>query len=183
GRHTMSDGSAGRSAGADAPVCAADPPYPADPPGWRDLSRSSHPHQESPPARPLHPGRLPLPRQEQAPVPQAVPQRRPGRKAGSPTLVVAVLIALISALAGGLIGGFIGASSAGTQPGYTLGTVPPALTNRPPASVAGIAARVLPSVVMIKVNGGQGTGSGFIVRGGYIVTNNHVVTLDGQATH
>lgn len=116
-------------------------------------------------------------------MPQPGPQRRPGRTAGSPTLVVALLIALISALAGGLIGGFIGASSAGTQSGYTLGTVPPALTNRPPASVAGIAARVLPSVVMIKVNGGQGTGSGFIVRGGYIVTNNHVVTLDGQVTH
>jgi S1-C subfamily serine protease len=33
---------------------------------------------------------------------------------------------------------------------------------------------------MIKVNGGEGTGSGFIVAGGYIVTDNHVVTLDGQ---
>jgi putative serine protease PepD len=99
------------------------------------------------------------------------------------TLVVAVLTALTSALVGGLVGGLIGASSAGTQASYSLGTVPPVLTNRPPDSVAGIAARVLPSVVMIKVNGGQGTGSGFIVRGGYIVTNNHVVTLDGQVTH
>jgi S1-C subfamily serine protease len=116
-------------------------------------------------------------------VPEAEPQRPPARTAGSSTLVVALLTALISALAGGLVGGFVGASSAGTLSGYTLGTVPPALTNRPAASVAGIAARVLPSVVMIKVNGGQGTGSGFIVRGGYIVTNNHVVTLDGQATH
>jgi len=33
---------------------------------------------------------------------------------------------------------------------------------------------------MIKVNGGTGTGSGFIINGGYIITNNHVVTLDGQ---
>jgi S1-C subfamily serine protease len=170
----MSDRSAGRPAGADAPVCAADPPYPADLPGRRDLSGS---HEES---RPIS---LPLPRQEQAPVQEAGPQRPPGRTAGSSALVVALLTALISALAGGLVGGFIGASSAGTLSGYTLGTVPPALTNRPAASVAGIAARVLPSVVMIKVNGGQGTGSGFIVRGGYIVTNNHVVTLDGQATH
>ena len=32
---------------------------------------------------------------------------------------------------------------------------------------------------MIKVNGGQGTGSGFLIKGGYIVTDNHVVTLDG----
>ncbi len=36
---------------------------------------------------------------------------------------------------------------------------------------------------MIKVNGGEGTGSGFIIPGGYIVTDNHVVTLDGQVTN
>jgi S1-C subfamily serine protease len=123
------------------------------------------------------------PLQEHASVPLAGPQRRRGRPARSVTLVVAVLTALISALAGGLIGGYIGSASAGAQSSYSLGTVPPALTNRPPDSVAGIAARVLPSVVMIKVNGGQGTGSGFIISGGYIVTNNHVVTLDGQLTH
>ncbi len=96
---------------------------------------------------------------------------------------MALITALISALVGGLIGGYIVSTSAGTRSGYTLGTVPPALTNRPPDSVAGIAARVLPSVVTIKVNGSEGTGSGFIIRGGYIVTNNHVVTLDGQVTH
>ncbi len=96
---------------------------------------------------------------------------------------MALITALISALVGGLIGGYIASTSAGTPSGYTLGAVPPALTNRPPDSVAGIAARVLPSVVTIKVNGSEGTGSGFIIRGGYIVTNNHVVTLDGQVTH
>src|SRR5260370_18575795 len=77
----------------------------------------------------------------------------------------------------------MGAMAAGTPSGYSLGTVPAGLNNRPPNSVAGIAARVLPSVVMIKVNGAQGTGSGFIVRGGYIITNNHVVTLYGQLAH
>ncbi len=96
---------------------------------------------------------------------------------------MALITAVISALGGGLIGGYIGSTSAGTQPGYSPGTVSPALTNRPPDSVAGIAARVLPSVVMIKVNGAEGTGSGFIIPGGYIVTNNHVVTLDGQLAH
>jgi S1-C subfamily serine protease len=96
---------------------------------------------------------------------------------------VALITALISALVGGLIGGYIGSMSAGTPSSYSLGTVPPALTNRPPGSVAGIAARMLPSVVTIKVNGSEGTGSGFIIGGGYIVTNNHVVTLDGEVTH
>ena len=64
-----------------------------------------------------------------------------------------------------------------------MGAVPPAVTNRPPDSVAGIAARVLPGVVMIRVNGSQGTGSGFVIRGGYIITDNHVITLDGQVRH
>jgi S1-C subfamily serine protease len=36
-------------------------------------------------------------------------------------------------------------------------------------------------VVMIKVDCGLGTGSGFLIQGGYIVTDNHVVTLDGNA--
>jgi len=96
---------------------------------------------------------------------------------------VVLLTAVISALIGGLIGGYVGSVSGGTPSDYSLGPVPPALTNRPADSVAGIAARVLPSVVMIKVNGAEGTGSGFIIRGGYIITNNHVVTLDGQVKH
>jgi S1-C subfamily serine protease len=87
---------------------------------------------------------------------------------------------------GGVVGGYIALHSlsrSALSPGYSLGTVPPALTNRPARSVAGIAARVTPSVVMIKVNGGLGTGSGFVIRGGYIVTDNHVVTLDGALGH
>jgi S1-C subfamily serine protease len=113
--------------------------------------------------------------------PPAAPQ--PSRPAGFRLLVVALITALISALVGGLVGGYIGSRSPGPPSSYSLGPVPPALTNRPPDSVAGIAARVLPSVVTIKVNGSEGTGSGFIIRGGYIVTNDHVVTLDGQLTH
>ena len=49
---------------------------------------------------------------------------------------------------------------------------------RAPDSVAGIAKRVLPSVVSIAINSpsGSGTGSGFIIdSNGYILTNNHVV--------
>jgi putative serine protease PepD len=95
-----------------------------------------------------------------------------------------LLIALIAALLGGLVGGYVGsrhATGSITNQTYNPGSAPSALTNRPPTSVAGIAARILPGVVMIKVNGGGGTGSGFIIEGGYIITNNHVVTLDGQA--
>ncbi len=108
-----------------------------------------------------------------------------GDRTGRARLVIVTLVvALAVALTGGLAGGFIVSRyfDGGRQPGFSLGTVSPALTNRPPTSVAGVVARVLPSVVMIKVNGGQGTGSGFIVHGGYIVTNNHVITLDGQVS-
>jgi S1-C subfamily serine protease len=103
---------------------------------------------------------------------------------GSRPLVVAVAaIALASALVGGVIGGYVAtrAAGSGTTPGYSLGPIPRAAAQRPARSVAGVAARVLPSVVMIRVDGAQGTGSGFVIRGGYIVTDNHVVTLDGTA--
>ena len=169
----MSDGS-GRGR-------APDPPYPAGGPDLRVLRGSSHPGDPSAPVGQVGSD------EEYALAPPGSPPSarppRPGRPGRARLPLATVITAVVSALVGGLIGGYIGATSAGEQPGYSLGTVPPALTNRPPGSVAGIAARVLPSVVMIKVNGTEGTGSGFIVSGGYIITNNHVVTLDGQVTH
>jgi S1-C subfamily serine protease len=96
-------------------------------------------------------------------------------------------MALACTMLGGVIGGYIALGSSDSQtltsPGYTLGAAPAASVARPASSVAGIAARITPSVVMIKVNGGQGTGSGFIINGGYIVTDNHVVTLDNEVSN
>jgi putative serine protease PepD len=156
------------------PARVTNPPYSADLSYWSDLRRLPRLYRFSDPPDPSADDYPPL----------DGPPSWPGRLTGTRLLVLALIIAVASALIGGLIGGYIGAGpAAGTQPSYSLGTVPPALTNRPPDSVAGIAARVLPSVVMIKVNGDEGTGSGFIIRGGYIVTNNHVVTLDGAVTH
>jgi S1-C subfamily serine protease len=96
---------------------------------------------------------------------------------------VIAAIALAAALAGGLLGGYVvtRAQNAGTSPGYSLGPAPRTVPQRLAGSVAAVAAGVLPSVVMIRVNGPAGTGSGFVIRGGYIVTDNHVVTLDGTA--
>ncbi|MGH3276630.1 MAG: S1C family serine protease [Streptosporangiaceae bacterium] len=96
-------------------------------------------------------------------------------------VAVVAAIALTSALVGGVIGGYVvtRAQDAETAPGYRLGPVPQDGAQRPAGSVAGVARRVLPSVVMIRVDGTQGTGSGFVIRGGYIITDNHVVTLDG----
>jgi S1-C subfamily serine protease len=151
---------------------AANPPSPADLSFWFDLScPSALQRADGPAGAPAKPGHAP-----RAPWHRRITRSR--------LLIAAAVTALVSALAGGLIGGYIGSRPVtGTVPSYSLGTVSPALTNRPPDSVAGIAARVLPSVVMIKVNGDEGTGSGFVISGGYILTNDHVVTLDGAITH
>ena len=110
--------------------------------------------------------------------------QRLGRRSwlrGGRLALAASVLAVTCTLLGGVIGGSMALHDQSDQrdPSYNLGSVAPTLTNRPASSVAGIAARDTPGVVMIKVNSGQGTGSGFLIKGGYIVTDNHVVTLDG----
>ena len=92
------------------------------------------------------------------------------------------------ALIAGLVGGFGGSQLAGrSDPNSTsVQLVSSTQTiEREPTSVAGIAARVLPSVVSISTTSqnGSGTGSGFVIRSdGYILTNNHVINdvIGGQ---
>lgn len=87
-------------------------------------------------------------------------------------------VALI--LVAGVVAGAFGAASSGSLFGYSTRIV---LSNstieRAPESVAGIAERVLPSVVSIEAEGSDGgsTGSGFVIASdGYILTNNHVIS-------
>lgn len=106
------------------------------------------------------------------PAPTGAPRRRRG-------LLVTGIVALC--LASGVVGGVAGqvledrvvsSIRALPEPG-------PGVTDRPAGSVANIVARVLPSVVTIKVDAGpegSGTGSGFVIDDrGHILTNNHVV--------
>lgn len=87
--------------------------------------------------------------------------------------------ATVFALVAGVIGGVFGASSSGSLFGYSTQLVKSNSTiERPANSVAGIAKRVLPSVVSIqaKDDDGGATGSGFVIASdGYILTNNHVI--------
>ena len=92
------------------------------------------------------------------------------------------------ALIAGLVGGFGGSQLAGRSDRNSTPVQLVASTQtieREPTSVAGIAARVLPSVVSISTTSqnGSGTGSGFVIRSdGYILTNNHVINdvIGGQ---
>ena len=97
------------------------------------------------------------------------------------------LVCLVTALLAGMLGGSLGyafALRAGARPGTVLGAAPaggtPAVAQRPPDSFAGVAERVLPSVVTVRVSGAGGisVGSGFVASAdGYVITNHHVIEI------
>ncbi|MFF8916781.1 S1C family serine protease [Streptomyces sp. NPDC015032] len=112
------------------------------------------------------------------------------RKRGTSGLVAAVVAA---ALVAGGIGGALGYWAADRNGGSGSTTVSasgnPRDLKRDQGTVAGVAAKALPSVVTIDAQGGDGeggTGTGFVYdKQGHILTNNHVVASaadNGQLT-
>ncbi|MCU1406376.1 MAG: hypothetical protein JWQ43_2679 [Glaciihabitans sp.] len=127
------------------------------------------------------------------PAPPLPPAQAPtAAKSDSPKR--SATVGIIAALAvGALIGGVTGAgvslwavntNSSGTS---TASALPAEITVNNPSdatTVTAVAAKASPSVVTISVSGqsASGTGSGVILTDdGYILTNTHVVTLDGAA--
>ncbi len=114
------------------------------------------------------------------PGPQGTGAARRGPSTGL-LVVLAVVIALGASMLGSVGTYLLTKPAGGNDPSYSLGPLPTGATNRAPDSVAGVASRVLPSVVSLEVGNGSNTegasGSGFLIKNGYVVTNNHVVSL------
>lgn len=102
-----------------------------------------------------------------------------GRRVEPRALAVLAAVAILIGAAGGLVGRLTaeGASSLTSSDPTITQAVPG--KERPPGSVADIAARTVPAVVSIEIAVGDegGTGSGVVIDpAGYVLTNNHVVS-------
>ncbi|MGC5005738.1 S1C family serine protease [Streptomyces sp. NBC_00353] len=121
-----------------------------------------------------------------------LPPEAPRKRRGSGLVAAVAVAALVAGGVGGALGYWAadrndsGNSSGSTT--VTASTNPQAL-KRDPGTVAGVAAKALPSVVTIDAQNGDGeggTGTGFVYdKEGHILTNNHVVASaanNGQLT-
>lgn len=126
------------------------------------------------------------------PVPPAFAQPHPAPAAPKQRAGAGLLVAglAVGALVGGASGAGIAAwaVAANIQPTDQSAATPQTITVNDPDDVNvvnAVAAKAGPSVVTIAVasSSGAGTGSGVILsEDGYILTNNHVVTLDGASS-
>jgi len=125
------------------------------------------------------------------PPPQAEPEPSPEPKAERKRSVLPIVAAVAAAaVVGGASGAGVTALVLGNgQDDGTSSLGPQTITVNDyddPTLVSAVAANAIDSVVTISVSGqvGSGTGSGVVIDdAGHIVTNTHVVTLDGQASN
>ncbi|ADH69285.1 Periplasmic serine endoprotease DegP precursor [Nocardiopsis dassonvillei] len=90
-----------------------------------------------------------------------------------------LVVALIAGGAGGVAGNLLDGSStdeAAQEEGPVMNEPPPEAPRRDPDTIAGVAQRVSPSVVFIHSADPTipSSGSGFVIDGNYVVTNDHV---------
>ncbi|MGY1673369.1 S1C family serine protease [Geodermatophilus sp. SYSU D00710] len=121
-----------------------------------------------------------------APLPTTTSPGPAPRRAGRLRIGVAGLLA--GALVGGGAGaGVVALTTDGVGTGGTAATAQPVVVQDPEnaTAVTAAAAAAAPSVVTVYVSSGSGSGSGsgvVLSEDGYVLTNDHVVSLDGGST-
>jgi S1-C subfamily serine protease len=162
-----------------------------DPPGYWDGSQAGDPWRDPGAGAALGPPAVGADSDDGSAVRKpsgpllSVPELLFGRRVKPSALVILVVCALVVGAVGGVVGW---AASSGahrlTDAGATIAQVDQG-KERAPGSVAGIAARVSPAVVSLEVqSGNQGdVGSGVVIDPkGYILTNNHVISVAATGT-
>lgn len=174
----------------------AHPGYPQQPYG---AAPQQHPYGQAPraPYAGQHAGQPPIPptggqsfgaaaasTQPTLPLSEAE-ESTPRKKSGAGKITALIVAAALVGGFAGLGGAYVGVGAWGGSQNSPV-AAPSAVTVNDTENVnatTGIATKVLPSVVTISASAGSGggTGSGVVLsEDGYVVTNTHVVTLDGK---
>ncbi|MFF2513712.1 trypsin-like peptidase domain-containing protein [Streptomyces sp. NPDC058086] len=150
----------------------------AMPPGRPSAPYPGNPHPAPTPWQNYDPWAAPGPLQQNGAAVETKTQRR--KRARKALILGAVALAVVSGGVGGAVGAYLERN--GGVGDVTLPQAAKEAPGRAPDSVAGIAARALPSVVTLHVRGSseEDTGTGFVLdTRGHILTNNHVVEPAG----
>jgi len=173
--------------GAPATEGATAPTTPIPPTGGYTVPGQAHPTQPLDPGQPgAHTGAAFGAAATAAPITERKTKNGVG---GGKIAAIIIAAALVGGLAG--VGGAVGYGSltSSNSSSTKTGTGPSTVTVNNPESVSeatAIAAKAVPSVVTIEVSGSSaaGSGSGIVLdKEGHILTNAHVVTLDGEVSN
>ncbi|HXV92860.1 MAG TPA: trypsin-like peptidase domain-containing protein [Pseudonocardia sp.] len=129
-------------------------------------------------------GQVPYPGGAEGPATRTLTADQPPRRSGTARILV---LALAAALLGGVVGGVVSNEFAGGRgsPGVLAQPLPSVDEAAAPIGpVEEVAARVLPSVVQLRVESplGSGEGSGMVLSpDGLLLTNNHVIETAARA--